>query len=320
MSEAAGATDRVCDACGTSFAPAWAYQSVPVRGETRWACTTACRMKLLQSARSTAAGPVAEKQVRIAILNQKGGTGKTTTSVSLAAALAEEGKRVLVVDCDSQGHVAVSLGVRSERGLAEVLLGEATAESCVVSARERLDVLTGSELLAGAEIRLARMEGARDRVLRSRLAGLTAWEYVLLDCGPSQSLINTNALTYADGLIVPMACDFLSLVGVNQVLRTLRRVNEQLAHPVEILGVLPTFYDQRNRISDESIRTVRARFGDRVLPPIGISTRFKEAPAQGRTIFEHAPGSRGASDYRRLARWLIERSEGAAASGGASSL
>jgi chromosome partitioning protein len=307
---AAGGTGTTCDACGASFALRFAYQRFPQGGRTLHACSTGCRQRL--SAGGTGGAP----RYGLAVLNQKGGTGKTTTSVNLAAGLARDGHRVLLVDCDSQGHVGVSLGVRGERSLYHVLVEGRPLEECVVNVAPGLDVLPSNETLAGAEVFLARQEGARDRLLRKRLAGATSYRFVLLDCAPSLSLLTMNALTVADGLLVPVSCDFLSLVGVRQIVKTVRQVNELLAHPLEIVGVLPTLYDQRNRISDESIAQLRAHFGDRVLEPIRINTRLREAPSHGLSIFDYAPESRGAEDYARLVGWLAKRAGAGTGVGG----
>ncbi|MFB6373286.1 MAG: ParA family protein, partial [Bradymonadaceae bacterium] len=209
-----------------------------------------------------------------------GGTGKTTTSVSLAAGLAEDGHEVLLVDLDSQGHIGISLGVDSDQTLSDLLVDDRPLEECVVCARPNLDILTADNSLNEAEIHLARMEGRRDRILQERFAEENDYEFVLLDCGPSLSLINKNALTYADNLLVPVACDFLSLVGVKQVMQTLKKVNKALMNPIDLMGILPTFYDMRANISDESIKTLKSHFHDKVLPPIRVNTRLKEAPSE----------------------------------------
>ena len=299
-----GADSEECSACGTQFEMRYAFQRIALRDDTIHVCSEVCRARVLEGAGKGGAG--SSGPVRIAILNQKGGTGKTTTAVNLAAGLAEDGNRVLLIDVDAQGHVGVSLGVRGERSLYHVVVEGADPADCVVPISDNLHVLTSNETLASAEIYLARMDEGRDRILRGRMASATTYDYVLLDCGPSLSLLNMNALTYADELLVPVSCDFLSLVGVRQILKTVRHVNELLLHPIRILGVLPTFYDQRNRISDESIKSMQSHFRDRVLPPIRINTRLKEAPSHRQTIFEYAPYSRGAADYRRLVRWVAD--------------
>lgn len=294
-----------CVVCGARFELRYVFQQVSNRDGSFKVCSTACRSRLLEGGAAAAS----EGPVRIAVLNQKGGTGKTTTAVNLAAGLAEEGYRVLIIDVDAQGHVGVSLGVRGERTLYHVIVEGIAPRDCVVRVNDRLDVLCSNETLASAEIYLARMNEGRDRILRARMASASGYDFVILDCGPSLSLLNMNALTYADELLVPVSCDFLSLVGVRQILKTVRHVNELLLHPIRILGVLPTFYDQRNRISDESVKSMQSHFKDQVLPPIRVNTRLKEAPSHRQTIFEYAPYSRGATDYRRLVRWVADHFE-----------
>jgi chromosome partitioning protein len=248
---------------------------------------------------------------RLAIFNHKGGTGKTTTSVSVAAGLASRGLRVLLVDTDSQGNVGVSLGVKADKTLYHVLVMGMRAESAAIRVRPNLDLLPSNETLAAAELYLAGRQN-RDRILNDRLASAyDAYDVVILDCSPSLSLMNQNALVAADGILVPVACDFLSLVGVRQVVKTVKNVNALLHHPVQITGVLPTFYDARARICRDALDALKEHFGPRVLPPIRSATRLKEAPAQSKTIFEMAPESNAAEDYQRIVDWLVE---GAAAS------
>lgn len=297
-----------CDACGQSFEPRFAFQRVESGGTVKHYCSMECRAPAVADVRRRS---VQEERgpMRIAVLNQKGGTGKTTTTVNVAAGLAEAGHRVLVIDVDSQGHVGVSLGKTGTQTLYHLLVEEKPLESCVVQARPNLDIIVGNETLASAEIVLARMNEERDRMLRNRLADVQGYDFILLDCGPSLSILNMNALTFADHLIVPVSCDYLSLVGVKQVLKTLKNVNQVLMHPVSILGILPTFYDMRNNISDESVRTLKGHFHDKVLPPIRVNTRLKEAPQHQQTIFEYSPDSRGATDYRRLVEWVERQSD-----------
>jgi chromosome partitioning protein len=236
----------------------------------------------------------------IAVFNHKGGTGKTTTSVSLAAGLAKRGRQVLLVDTDAQGNVAVSLDIKAQRSLYHVLVMGLAVSEAAVRVRDHLDLVPANESLAAAELYLAGRQ-QRDRVLAKRLEGaVAAYDYVVLDCSPSLSLMNQNALVFADSVLVPVACDYLSLVGVRQVIRTVKNVNQLLHHPVQIWGVLPTFYDARARICREALETLRSHFGTRCLPPIRAAMKVKEAPAQAQTIFEYAPGSAAAEDYDGL--------------------
>ncbi len=304
----AGEGESTCAQCGARFELRYAYQQVALRDREALVCSRECRTALMEDVERAAPRPT-RGPARIAVLNQKGGTGKTTTAVNLASGLALEGKRVLLVDCDAQGHVGISLGMRGKRSLYHVIVEGRDPLECIAPVTDNLHLLTSNELLASAEIYLARRDEGRDRILRERMASVTGYDYIILDCGPSLSLLNMNALTYADQLLVPVSCDFLSLIGVRQILRTVAQVNRLLLHPVRILGVLPTFHDQRNKISNESIASLKSHFKDRVLPPIRVNTRLKEAPSHRKSIFEYAPYSRGAADYRRLVRWVVREVE-----------
>ena len=241
-----------------------------------------------------------------AIFNHKGGTGKTTTSVSIAAGLAAEGKRVLLVDTDAQGNVAVSLDVKSEKSLYHVLVMGLPLRAVAQPVRENLEIVASNETLAAAELYLAGRQN-RDRILSDRLApAVQSYDFVILDCSPSLSLMNQNALVFAHNVLVPVACDYLSLVGVRQVLKTVRNVNQLLHHPVRLWGVLPTFYDARANICREAVDTMTQHFGDRCLSPIRSAIKVKEAPAHGQTIFEYAATSTAADDYRAVVGRILE--------------
>jgi chromosome partitioning protein len=324
-----------CHACQKRFYVELVSQVVRVRGELRHACSDDCRRQILAEAdgqrlgsmsapvpipvRSPAPPDVNEVRdiprrqakamhapARLAIFNHKGGTGKTTTSVSIAAGFASRGYRVLLVDTDSQGNVGVSLGIKAEKTLYHVLVMGVRVADAAVKVRPNLDLVVSNETLAAAELYLAGRQN-RDRILRERLASAFGdYDVVLLDCSPSLSLMNQNALVVADGIVVPVACDFLSLVGVRQVIKTVKNVNALLHHPVQIHGVLPTFYDARARICRDAVDALKEHFGDRVLPPIRQATRLKEAPAQGKTIFEYAPESNAAEDYLRVVDLLVD--------------
>lgn len=335
-----------CTACMKRFTVELVSQVVRVKGERNYACSDACRTQLLAEAGGARLGslmtpppaipttpavapalasatisittpaasvvPIAKSRAklhgprRLAIFNHKGGTGKTTTSVSVAAGLAARGLRVLLVDTDSQGNVGVSLNVTAPTSLYHVLVMGQKATDAAINVRPNLDVLVSNETLAAAELYLAGRQN-RDRILRDRLASASeAYDIVVLDCSPSLSLMNQNALVFADGILVPVACDFLSLVGVRQVIKTVKNVNALLHHPVQIFGVLPTFYDARARICRDAVETLRDHFGDRCLEPIRATIKIKEAPAQGKTIFEYATDSNAAEDYQRVVDRIID--------------
>ncbi len=249
----------------------------------------------------------------LAVFNHKGGTGKTTTSVQIAAGLAAKGARVLLVDTDGQGNVATSLALTSERSLYHVIVMGLALEQAVIEARPNLDVLPSNETLAAAELYLAGQK-RRDRVLAQRLArAREMYDYVIVDCSPSLSLMNQNALAFADAVLCPVACDYLSLVGVRQVLRTIKQVNRILGHAVHLWGVLPTQFDTRARICREALETLKQNFGDACLSPIHYVSRVKEAPSVGKTLFEYAPTSTATEDYWRVVEKLLSSTAAASA-------
>lgn len=245
-------------------------------------------------------------QHRVAVLNQKGGTGKTTTAISLSAGLAEAGRRVLLIDADPQGNVAVSLGLRPRHTLYHVMVENMALDDAVVPIGGNFDVLGSDDALAKAEWSLAQNPN-RGGVLSDRLQGAPGYDHVVIDCGPALSLVNQNVLCFAGEVLVPVACEYLSLVGVKQLLATVKRVNMQLGHPLEVGGVLPTFFDSRLRSCQEALESLRQHFGERCLPPIHANVRLKEAPRHKKTIFEYDTNSAGAMNYRAVVAWMLQR-------------
>jgi len=296
--------NKTCSTCGTCFTPSYVYQLAVTGNQRKYFCSLGCRESGL--------GPEAfraKRARRIAILNHKGGTGKTTTAVNLAAGVAERGYRVLLIDTDAQGNVGVCLGISGEQTLYHVLVEGVAPCEAAVPVRRKLDVITSDASLAAAEIWLARMDSDdRSRILTRRLNTMDVsrnYDYIILDCGPSLNLLNQNALSYADEVVIPVTCDYLALVGVKQVLRTIREVERHLHHAVRISAVLPTFYDSRTRLGREVLETLQGHFKRKCLAPIRLNTRLAEAPSHRKTIFEHAPKSHGAEDYNRVVEWVV---------------
>lgn len=240
---------------------------------------------------------------KYAIMTLKGGTGKTTTAVSLGHGLSLSGKRVLIIDCDPQRNVAVTFGVEAKSGLADLLT---TGEVDILEVRDNLFVIdSGGRKLAEVELILGRKSNRENR-LRDSLKYLKGCDYVLCDCPPSVNMININALAFCDEIIIPIAMDYLSQVGAEQTIDIITEI-QRIVHNYSVsFKILPTFFDGRTKISQVVLDKLRERFGPQVFETIiRINTDVKEAPWRNKTIFEHAPLSRGAFDYYRLTEEIL---------------
>lgn len=247
----------------------------------------------------------------MAVANQKGGVAKTTSVASLGAAFAELGKRVLLVDLDAQACLTFSLGVdpdEVDRSVNEVLMGQAALADVIVQCDDGVDLVPSTIDLAGAEAMLLPRPG-REFILRTALEPvLEDYDVILLDCSPSLGVLTLNALTAADGLVIPMPCEMLSHRGVGQLVDTVADVQRILNKELEVWGILPTLYDGRSNHAREVLADVGERYDLPVLdPPIPRTVRFAEAPAVGRSILATARSSRGARAYRQVAEGLATR-------------
>jgi chromosome partitioning protein len=259
---------------------------------------------------ASAAEPPARPRV-IAIANQKGGVGKTTTAVNLATALAATGKRVLMTDFDPQGNASTGLGIdRAARRITsyDLLLGRATlAQAALPSPVPGLSVVPSSVDLSGAEIELVEME-RREMQLRQRLLDAASWDYILIDCPPSLGLLTLNALVAAGSVLVPMQCEFYALEGLSHLIRTIERVRRQFNSTLEINGVVLTMFDKRNNLSDLVAADVREHFGDKVFATvIPRNVRVSEAPSHGMPVLLYDHRCPGAQAYIHLASEMLRR-------------
>jgi chromosome partitioning protein len=243
----------------------------------------------------------------IAFANQKGGVAKTTTTLNLAVAFKEEGLRVLVVDLDPQGNLTMSQGLNPdsiERSMYDVLVHRLPIEEVIV--QREVDVAVSSLDLAGAELALSSMIG-RERALEKALAPIKEdYNFVLVDTPPSLGILTINALVAADGVIVPVQCEYLSLRGLVQLENTLSMIRENLNPNVEIQGILPTMFDRRTLHSREAIDILEENFGELVFDTkIRKTIRYAEAPVKGTSVLAYDPTGDAAQAYRRLAKEVL---------------
>ncbi len=251
----------------------------------------------------------------IAIANQKGGVGKTTTAVNLTASLAATRRRVLLVDLDPQGNATMGCGVEKngvELGSCEVLLGECTADQAIVPVpAAQFDLLPANQDLTSAEVRLLATDEGREARLREALAPLRArYDLILIDCPPSLNMLTLNALVAADSVIVPMQCEYYALEGLSALTQTIEQVREAVNPGLHIEGILRTMFDPRANLSNEVSGQLMQHFGDTVFRTvIPRNIRLAEAPSFGKPVLLHDKDSRGALAYLALAGEMIRREE-----------
>ena len=246
----------------------------------------------------------------ISVANQKGGVGKTTTTVNLATLLAKKGKKVLLIDTDPQGNATSGLGVTKELELSvyDILVGETTFEETVQeTAIKNLKVCPSNISLAGAEVELVSMM-SREQRLKTKLDEVKEqYDYILIDCPPSLGLITLNAFTASDSVLIPVQCEYFALEGLGQLLNTVNLVKKHLNKNLEIEGALLTMYDARTNLSNQVVKEVKKYFEDKVYKTvIPRNVRLSEAPSYGMPISIYDPRSKGAKAYEKFARELLK--------------
>ena len=251
----------------------------------------------------------------IAVSNQKGGVGKTTTSINLAAGLAYLENKVLLVDLDPQGNSTQGIGQAINDGeytVYDVLLDDVKAEDAIINlSQPPLDIIPASISLAGADLEMANYKFGKEQLLKNKLDVLKdCYDFIIIDCPPSLGLLNTNALTAADSVIIPVQCEYYALEGVTQLLNTIRIVQNLFNKDLKIEGVLLTMYDGRTNLSVEVMQEVRKYFTEKVYKSyIPRNVKLSEAPSRGQSIFEYDLKCEGANAYIHLAREVMDHNK-----------
>lgn len=250
----------------------------------------------------------------IAVANQKGGVGKTTTAINLSACLAEKEQKVLVVDIDPQGNTTSGFGINKddlENTIYELILGECGIDDCIIKdVIGNLDILPSNVNLAGAEIDLIGVDN-REYILRDKLVGVSEkYDFVIIDCPPSLTMLTVNAMTTADTVLVPIQCEFYALEGLSQLLHTIDLVHERLNPDLEMEGVVFTMYDSRTNLSLQVVENVKDNLNQTIYKTIiPRNVRLAEAPSHGMPINLYDSKSAGAESYRLLADEVMHRGE-----------
>lgn len=245
----------------------------------------------------------------IALANQKGGVGKTTSAINIGAGLQRLGKRVALVDLDPQAHLTQGLGINAHElplTIYEVLKGEATAKEAMIETRG-MDVVPADINLSGAEVELAGLAG-REFLLKEALSSLRGYDYIFIDCPPSLGLLTLNTLTAAQEVFIPLQTEYLALHGIAKLTSTVELVRKRLNRKLQITGILATRFDSRKNLNREVLNKIQEHFGEKVFKTaIRDNISLAEAPGYGQTIFEYAPKSYGAKDYFELCKEISGR-------------
>jgi chromosome partitioning protein len=242
---------------------------------------------------------------KICIINQKGGVGKTTTAVNLAAGLAKQGKKVLLVDVDPQGNIAYSLTAEKRLNLYHFLTGECSHIDCMTNLGKNLDLIHSDDSLTKVDVHLRKAKQPT-HVLSEKFADIALYDYVIFDCAPSLGLLNQNVMLFSDEAIIPVSTTYLAMTGLTTMVEAINEINTHFNHRLEVSYIVPTLHDIRNKTNRLMLEKLKEDHKEKVTSPVRVNARLAEAPAAGRSIFTYDANSRGAQDYGALVKQVIK--------------
>jgi chromosome partitioning protein len=242
---------------------------------------------------------------KICVINQKGGVGKTTTVVNIAAGLARSAKKVLLVDLDPQGNLETCFPLEENKPtMYEIISEGVNANLCIHKVAVNLDIIAASQMLTKAEMSMVNKTG-REYILTQKLEKLSGYDYLIIDCSPSFGLLNQNALLFCDEAIIPVSTDVLGIDALRKISKNIEMFNDVHAHSIVISKIIPTMYDAKNKVCKEILRAIQNEFYEKVTHPISTNAKLREAAKSKKSIFAYAPKSSGAKDYKQIVRAIL---------------
>ena len=235
----------------------------------------------------------------ICVINQKGGVGKTTTAINLAAGLSRKDQKILLIDLDPQGNINTSLKLNAQYDIYDAMTGKQDINACIFNVAKNLDAITAKENLTKAEFYLASQPNSR-LILKNLLERIDNYDFIIVDCPPSLGVLNQNAMAFCKEALIPVCTDFLGFDALQKMEIVLKKINKSYDHNIRITKIVPTMFDSRNKICKEILGKIVETYNGLSTPPVRVNSKLKEAPKYGKSIFSYARSSNGAKDYKKV--------------------